>query len=61
MAKLLAAALARSKAIRLPLPTDANEVFGILPRRLHEALLKEGVQHYEWPGKGAGPGSLSQG
>lgn len=61
MAKRLAEVLARSKAIRLPLPTEANEVFAILPRRLHEALLNEGVHHYEWPGKGAGPGSLDQG
>jgi threonine aldolase len=49
MASLLAAKLAEIKRIRLPLPTQANEVFAIMPRSLHLQMLDNGAHYYEWP------------
>ncbi|MBG1233078.1 threonine aldolase family protein [Aestuariivirga litoralis] len=44
-----AAALTAVSGVRLAAPVEANEVFPIMPRRLFEALEKEGVKFYEWP------------
>ncbi|MEP6827982.1 MAG: hypothetical protein ABJA10_07895 [Aestuariivirga sp.] len=45
----VAAALEDVSGVRLAAPVEANEVFAIMPRRLFEALKKEGAQFYEWP------------
>jgi threonine aldolase len=55
MAGRLAKGLAASPRVRLPLETEANEVFAIIPRNLHGDLAKAGVVYHQWPG--AGPGT----
>lgn len=55
MATRLANGLAANPKLRLPLPTQANEVFAIMPRALFGRLQDTGVHFYEWPG--AGPGT----
>jgi threonine aldolase len=49
MAARLAAGLAGVPGVALPVPTQANEVFAILPRPLHDALQAAGAHYYEWP------------
>jgi threonine aldolase len=61
MARLLAAKLAEVRSIRLPLPTQANEVFAIMPRSMHEGMLKEGAHFHERPGEGLGTDRIRQG
>jgi threonine aldolase len=61
MAKLLAARIGQIKSVRLPLPTQANEVFAIMPRSLHKGLLDNGAHYYEWPGKGPGTQTVQKG
>jgi threonine aldolase len=60
MAALLAELMGKVKAVRLPLPTQANEVFAILPRTLHDGLLKHGAHYHEWPGKGPGTDTIGK-
>jgi threonine aldolase len=60
MARSLAAKLSHVHSIRLPLPTQANEVFAIMPRALHEAMLDNGAHYYEWPGKGPGTDEVKE-
>ena len=40
--------------VRLPLPVQANEVFAIVPRTLHERWRASGARYLEWPGEGPG-------
>jgi threonine aldolase len=61
MARSLAAELSQVESIRLPLPTQANGVFAIMPRALHEAMLDNGAHYYEWPGKGPGTDEVKEG
>lgn len=49
MAARLTAGLAGVPGVALPVPTQANEVFAILPRPLHDALQAAGAHYYEWP------------
>jgi threonine aldolase len=44
----LSAGLARLKVVRIVWPTEANEVFAILPRSLVEKLRAAGSVFYEW-------------
>lgn len=60
MAKRLAEGLAAVPGVRLPLPTQANEVFPILPKRLHAALLAAGAHYYDWPGDGPGTDKVAE-
>ena len=55
MAGRLANGLAGAAKVRLPLPTEANEVFAIIPQKLHGDLARTGVVYHQWPG--AGPGT----
>ena len=54
MADRLAQALGRLRGVRLPLPVQANEVFAIVPRTLHERWRAGGARYLEWPGEGPG-------
>jgi threonine aldolase len=54
MADRLGDGLGRLPGVRLPLSVDANEVFAIVPRALHEALRAAGGRYLEWPGDGPG-------
>lgn len=48
LAVRLAEGLLRSDRIRIPHPVEANEVFAVLPRELHERLLARGARFYDW-------------
>lgn len=54
MAQRLAKGLAGSARLRLPLPTEANEVFALIPKSLHGELEGRGVVYHQWPGEGPG-------
>jgi threonine aldolase len=54
MADRLASGLRGLSGVRLPLPVDANEVFAIVPRGMHERLRVSGARYLEWPGDGPG-------
>ena len=54
MADRLAAGLGALPGVRLPLPVEANEVFAIVPRAVHEQLRADGARYLEWPGEGPG-------
>ena len=54
IAAYLADGLKKTGKLRLPLPTEANEVFAIMPRALHDHLQPNGAVFYEWPGEGPG-------
>lgn len=61
MARLLAEKLARVEGVRLPLATQGNQVFAIMPRRLYEAMLKEGARYYAWPARGSSVAGIEEG
>jgi len=58
MADRLAAGLRTVSGVRMPLPVEANEVFAVMPRTLHEAMLAKGARFSTWPGEGPGPGAV---
>jgi threonine aldolase len=49
MARRLAEGLAALDGVRLPVPTEANEVFPVLPRAVVARLHAAGATFYEWP------------
>jgi threonine aldolase len=49
MARLLVAGLTPLKGTQLLYPVDANEIFVVLPARLHDALAAAGAQYHPWP------------
>ena len=49
LAAEVAATFSATNGVRLAAPVEANEVFPIMPRRLFEALQKEGAKFYDWP------------
>jgi threonine aldolase len=53
-ADALAAGLRDVPGLRLPLPVQGNEVFAVVPRTLHEALVGRGARYLQWPGEGPG-------
>ena len=53
-ARRLAAGLARAPGVRMPWPTEANEVFAFLPRKKDAALRAAGVRYYGWTAREAG-------
>lgn len=61
LAGRLAEKLAQVRHVRLPLPTEANEVFAILTRRTHEALITAGAHYHVWPGEGPGTDEVGRG
>jgi threonine aldolase len=48
MAERLAAGLTGLPGVRLAWPTEANEVFPILPRAIDEALRAAGAVYHPW-------------
>lgn len=48
LAGKLAEGLRQVKAIRIPFPAEANEVFAVMPRGLYERLQAAGARFYEW-------------
>ncbi len=62
MAKLLAEGLEAVEGVRLSCPVDANELFPVLPVKLHQTLLDAGAVYGTWPGDGPkGPGTIGDG
>jgi len=49
MARRLVAGLTPLKGTALLYPVDANEIFVVLPSRVHEALQEAGAQYHPWP------------
>ncbi len=49
MARLLVAGLTPLKGTQLLYPVDANEIFVVLPARMHDALVAGGAQYHPWP------------
>ena len=49
MARLLVAGLTPLKGTQLLHPVDANEIFVVLPARMHDALAAAGAQYHPWP------------
>lgn len=54
MARRLAGGLRTVPDVRLPLPVEANAVFAIVPRMLHEAIRAHHGRSFQWPGEGPG-------
>ncbi len=50
----LAAGLAALPGVRLPWPTEANEVFPIVPAAMDEALRAAGARYYPWTTRSLG-------
>lgn len=48
MAKLLSEGLMQLPGVRLAWPTDANEVFPIIPQALNKALKEAGILYHPW-------------
>ncbi len=48
LAQRLATGLTSIKAVRIPNPVQANEVFAIMPRALNDNLLASGAKFYDW-------------
>lgn len=61
MAQRLAKGVATSAPVRLPLPTQANEVFAIIGQDLHARLTDTGVVYHQWPGDGPGTDRVGPG
>jgi threonine aldolase len=61
MAARLARGLKQVKGVRLPWPTDVNEVFAVLPGRIDKALSAAGALYYHWPWAALDPGQKLKG
>jgi len=61
MAGLLAEKLAEINGVRLPLATEGNQVFAIMPKRLHDAMLKGGAHYYAWPARATSVEGIEEG
>ena len=49
LAQVLSQGLQHSNRVRLSNPTQANEVFAIMPRTMFDALIAAGAHFHEWP------------
>ena len=62
MAQRLAEGLKAIEGVRMACPVDANELFPVLPEKLHHTLLDAGAVYGTWPGDGPkGPGTFGDG
>lgn len=60
LAKRLADGLRRSDRIRIPLPVEANEVFAVMPRKLHDQLQASGAHFHQWGLDIFGPAGIAE-
>lgn len=60
LAKRLGEGLTAAKRIRIPIPTEANEIFAVMPKALHEKLQKAGAHYYDWMPDTLGPNGLAE-
>lgn len=56
LAKELRAGLEAVRGVRIPFATQANLVFAVLPRALHQRLVKAGASYHERPVREISPG-----
>jgi threonine aldolase len=49
LAQALSQGLQKSNRVRLSNPTQANEVFAVMPRKTFDAVTEQGAHFYEWP------------
>ncbi|WP_119272855.1 threonine aldolase family protein [Taklimakanibacter deserti] len=59
LAKRLAEGLKASNRIRIPIPTEANEIFAVMPRALHDKAQAAGAHYYDWMPDTLGPGGIA--
>jgi threonine aldolase len=52
LAQTLSLGLQKSNRVRLSNPTQANEVFAMMPRKTFDAVTEQGAHFYEWPIEG---------
>ena len=52
MAGMLASELQKLPKVRMAWPVQANELFAVIPRSMHEHLSEAGAVYYEWPETG---------
>jgi threonine aldolase len=49
LASQLSEGLQKSNRVRLSNPTEANEVFAVMPRKTFDAVQAQGAHFYDWP------------
>ena len=49
MARRIVAGLTPLKGVQLLYPVEANEIFVVLPARIHDALVAGGARYHPWP------------
>lgn len=59
LAKRLADGLKASNRIRIPIPTEANEIFAVMPKALHEKVQAAGAHYYDWMPDTLGPNGIA--
>lgn len=59
LTKRLAQGLTASNRIRIPIPSDANEIFAVLPKVLHEKLKSAGAHYHGWMPDMLGPDGIA--
>lgn len=60
LAQRLAQGLGKSKAVRIPLPVEANEIFAVMPRALHDKLTAAGAHFHQWGLDILGPDGIGE-
>jgi threonine aldolase len=59
LAKRLAEGLKASNRIRLPIPTEASEIFAVMPKALHEKAQAAGAHYHDWMPDTLGPNGIA--
>jgi threonine aldolase len=59
LAKRLSEGLKSSNRIRIPIPTEASEVFAVMPKAMHEKTLAAGANYFDWMPDTLGPNGVS--
>jgi threonine aldolase len=60
LAKRLAEGLTVSNRIRIAIPNEANEIFAVMPRTLHERAHAAGAHYYDWMPDTLGPNGIAE-
>lgn len=60
LAQRLAQGLRKSKDVRIPLPVEANEIFAVMPRALHDRLQAAGAHFHQWGLDILGPDGIGE-
>ncbi len=60
LAQRLAKGMLQSNRIRIPLPVEANEIFAVMPRALHDKVQAAGAHFHQWGLDILGPGGIAE-